>query len=347
MNRADFIPDVIWVLRDNWYVPLSRSDDPDRWLELVNSDTSIVTQVDNGQPRGGVDKGIFATSSSSFPRVMTKMLDLLDLHAGMDVLEIGAGTGYNAALMAERAAPGQVITVELDPATADHARTALEKAGSKATVITGDGTVGYPDAAPYERVMATVGARTVPYSWVEQTRPGGRIVVPFVSRFYRQAFLRLDVSTDGSASGKFDGSASFMRLRDQQDDEAIWRIGDVDDASVTRTRRYPIEPFEEFEAGFAVGLLLPDWVMGRRKEDGGTILRMSHLSSGSWATVTPKGDGEYEVLHEGPRRLWEELDAACRWWVDAGRPDHRRFGLTVTKEGQDAWLDSPDQIVPT
>jgi hypothetical protein len=72
---------------------------------------------------------------------------------------------------------------------------------------------------------------------------------------------------------------------------------------------------------------------------------MSHFASGSWATILPC-DGEYRVYFQGRRRLWEELDAAHRWWARAGRPDHARFGLTVTPEGQTFWLDTPDNAVP-
>jgi hypothetical protein len=115
---------------------------------------------------------------------------------------------------------------------------------------------------------------------------------------------------------------------------------------VAATRLQPREPFNEFEAGFALGLRLPGWVTGERKEDDGTaILLMSHFDSGSWATVTPDPAGGYVVHYDGPRRLWEELEAAYRWWLDAGRPDHTRFGVTVTPESQMFWLDTPDQVI--
>ncbi|WP_445548533.1 rRNA adenine N-6-methyltransferase family protein, partial [Frankia sp. CiP1_Cm_nod1] len=121
MKREDFIPDVVWVGRaDGWLVPLDRAEDPEGWLALVSSGDSIVTQADDGERDDGL--GIFPTSSSSAPVVMSRMLDLLDVRAGMNVLEIGAGTGYNAALLAGRARGGRVTTVEVDPAIAEHAR---------------------------------------------------------------------------------------------------------------------------------------------------------------------------------------------------------------------------------
>jgi hypothetical protein len=74
------------------------------------------------------------------------------------------------------------------------------------------------------------------------------------------------------------------------------------------------------------------------------ILMMSHADSGSWATVT-SGTDEHEVRHDGPRRLWEELAAVHRWWIDAGRPGYSRFGVTVGPEGQTFWLDTPDNVM--
>ncbi|SBW26417.1 hypothetical protein FDG2_4901 [Candidatus Protofrankia californiensis] len=71
---------------------------------------------------------------------------------------------------------------------------------------------------------------------------------------------------------------------------------------------------------------------------------MSHFDSGSWATVTSGTDG-HKVYHYGPRRLWEELEAAYEWWTGAGRPNHSRFGLTVTPEAQTFWLDTPEKLV--
>jgi protein-L-isoaspartate(D-aspartate) O-methyltransferase len=350
VRRRDFIPDVVWVRReDGWMVPLDRNDDPEAWLALVDTDDGVVTQADDGDLKDG--KGVIPTSSSSAPSVMKEMIDLLDVREGMDVLEIGAGTGYNAAVLAEKARGGHVTTIEVDPAIADHARRALRRTGhpeSAVTVVTADGTLGHSDNAPYDRVIATASAMKVPHAWVAQTRPGGRIVLPLVAGFFEcQAFLRLTVRGDGTAQGRFHGAAGFMRLRNQRDDKHLWRVWNQAGAKFTTTTAFPREPFTAFEAGFAVGLRLRGWVVGKREEpDGTAILTMSHFASGSWATVTSRPrHHEHEVAHEGPRRLWEELDDACRWWVDAGRPDHTRFGVTVAPEGQVIWLDTPDHVI--
>jgi protein-L-isoaspartate O-methyltransferase len=353
MNRADFIPDVIWTYEkgSGWAVPVDRTKEPDRWRELVDAEHWVITQVDDGELRGG--RGMVPTSSSSAPDIMALMLDLLDPLPGMNVLEIGAGTGYNAALIAQRAAPGHVTTIEIDPAIAEHARAALSRTDLPVTVVTGDGTPGHPENAPYDRVMCTASAVWVPYSWVEQTRPGGRIVLPFAGSLRRQAFVCLTIGADGTAHGRFDSGASIMRLRTQRDEQPRWRVvsrggasffdehpGDVE---ISTTTALPEEPFTDDDAGFAVGLLLPDCQAARRPTDG--VVLLSHSASESWATVLPAGE-KHRVYHQGPRRLWEDLEMACQWWVDAGRPKHTRFGMTVTPTGEWFWLDSPDNPLP-
>jgi protein-L-isoaspartate O-methyltransferase len=107
----------------------------------------------------------------------TKTRTTSDAHR---VLEIGTGTGYNAALLAHRLGDGQVVSIEVDPQVAEQTRHALARAGFAPTVITADGSAGYPAGAPYDRVIATCSALLgqVPYQWVAQTRAGGRLVVP-------------------------------------------------------------------------------------------------------------------------------------------------------------------------
>jgi protein-L-isoaspartate O-methyltransferase len=352
VNRADFIPDVIWTIgEDKWVVPVDRHDDPERWRELVDTEKPIITQVDDGDVPNG--KGSIPTSSSSALNVMALMLDLLDVRPGMNVLEIGAGTGYNAALIAQEVAPGHVTTIEIDPGIADHARAALGRTDLPVTVITADGTLGHADNAPYDRVTCTASALHVPYAWVEQTRPGGKVVLPFAGSFEEQAVVCLTVEDDGTARGQFGGGVGFMRLRTQRDSAPLWRVIGTDDEArradnahgiaITATTAPPTEPFTCYEAGFALGLLLPGRRGRYRRRDD--ILLLSHDASGSWASIAP-GDDAHRAYHHGPRRVWEDLEAAYRWWLDAGRPDHTRFGLTVTPDGQTFWLDDPGNPLP-
>jgi protein-L-isoaspartate(D-aspartate) O-methyltransferase len=139
-------------------------------LADVYRDDAIVTRRDGeGTP----------TSSSSQPAIMAEMLEMLGLRAGQRVLEVGAGTGYNAALLAHLVGEqGRVTSVELDADTAVGARRALVTGGVPVRVEVGDGARGWPDAAPFDAVIATASTDTLPRAWFDQLRPGGTLVVP-------------------------------------------------------------------------------------------------------------------------------------------------------------------------
>ncbi|MEV6984928.1 methyltransferase, FxLD system [Sphaerisporangium sp. NPDC051017] len=129
------------------------------------------------------DNGI-ATSSASAPGIVAAMLAQLDVRPGHRILEIGAGTGYNAALLAHLTGPGgQVTTVELDHGVAAEAEQALATTGyGHVTVIPGDGEYGHRPNAPYDRIIVTVGAWELPAAWADQLAPAGLLVVPFRMR---------------------------------------------------------------------------------------------------------------------------------------------------------------------
>ncbi len=113
--------------------------------------------------------------------IVAYMTELLDPDRGMKVLEVGTGSGYQAAILAEIVGDeGHVWSIERIPELAEIARRNLEKAGysNRVTVIVGDGTLGYPDAAPYDRIIVTAAAPSVPPPLEEQLREGGRLVAP-------------------------------------------------------------------------------------------------------------------------------------------------------------------------
>ena len=117
----------------------------------------------------------------SAPSIVAYMTELLDPDRGMKVLEVGTGSGYQAAILAEIVGDeGHVWSIERIPELAETARRNLEKAGygDRVTVIVGDGTLGYPDAAPYDRIIVTAAAPSVPPPLEEQLKEGGRLVAP-------------------------------------------------------------------------------------------------------------------------------------------------------------------------
>jgi protein-L-isoaspartate(D-aspartate) O-methyltransferase len=119
-------------------------------------------------------------SSASQPSIVARMLEQLEVAPGNNVLEIGAGTGYNAALLSHLAGPGgRVTTIDVDDDIVTAARATLQEAGyPQVRVVLGDGGLGCPDFAPYDRVIATVGVWDLPLAWLGQLTPNGRLVVP-------------------------------------------------------------------------------------------------------------------------------------------------------------------------
>lgn len=119
-------------------------------------------------------------STVSQPAAVAMMLEGFDIKPGMRVLEIGAGSGYNAALLAHLTGEhGRVVTVDLEDFLVEKARRQLAATGfEQVEVICGDGALGYPPGAPYERIVATVGLPDIPPAWPEQLAPGGKIVAP-------------------------------------------------------------------------------------------------------------------------------------------------------------------------
>ena len=119
-------------------------------------------------------------STVSQPTAVAMMLEAFDVRPGMRVLEVGAGSGYNAALLAHLTGNGgQVVTVDLENFLVEKARRQLEATGfERVTVVCGDGALGYTSGAPFDRIVATVGLPEIPPAWPEQLAPGGKIVTP-------------------------------------------------------------------------------------------------------------------------------------------------------------------------
>ena len=147
---------------------------PDVALEEVYRDQAIVTKSINGQ----------FVSSSSQPAIMAIMLEQLQLQPGQRVMEIGAGTGYNAALMAHIVGEaGQVVTIDIDEDIVQGARAHLKAAGFEhVNVVCSDGGLGYPEAAPFDRIILTVNAADITPSWRSQLKPDGRLLLPLLLR---------------------------------------------------------------------------------------------------------------------------------------------------------------------
>ncbi|RAJ35318.1 protein-L-isoaspartate O-methyltransferase [Kitasatospora sp. SolWspMP-SS2h] len=346
--RSLFLPDLIWAydMATGTSRPLDRTADESTWRAAAAADIPIVTQWDDGEHRG-TEPGTVPTSSASQPSLVAAMLDDLRVESGMRVLEQGTGTGWNAALLAHRIGDANVTTIEIDPQVSARARAALHAAGHRPHLVCGDGALGHPPGAPYDRITVTYGLREIPRPWIEQTRPGGMILAPFGTHYSNaDALVRLTVARDGTATGPFLQPVEFMKMRSQR---LRWPNAPADGGTVaegTTTATLPghgkFDPFP-----LAAGLRLRDVVHAvQPHEDGARTLWLYSLTVPAWAAATFRdGETAHLVRQYGGRRLWDDFERALAWWHEAGRPGTGRLGLTVTPDGWHAWLDDPAQPV--
>lgn len=192
-----------------WEKVGSQQTTPKEYLEQIYRDQSLVTKIDERN---------WPVSSSSQPSVMAEMLEALDVHPGQRILEIGTGTGYNAALLAQLTGdPACVVTIEYDAELAENARKALEQVvGSGVTVITDDGFRGWEQGAPYDRVIATASVPTLPTAWIEQLQVGGKLVMHLQGTLNASGFLIVEKTLDGIDSHFLAQCWHFMPLVTEQ-----------------------------------------------------------------------------------------------------------------------------------
>ncbi|ASJ15597.1 protein-L-isoaspartate O-methyltransferase [Thermococcus chitonophagus] len=153
-----------------------------------------------------------AGQTISAPHMVAIMLELAKLKPGMNVLEIGTGSGWNAALISYLV-KRDVYTIERIPELVEFAKRNLERAGVKNVhVILGDGTKGFPPKAPYDVIIVTAGAPRVPDPLVEQLKPGGRLIIPVGSYHMWQELLEVIKKKDGSVEIKSHGGVAFVPL---------------------------------------------------------------------------------------------------------------------------------------
>ena len=338
--REFFIPDAVHAgpMGDEPSYWVDRTEDPERWRAAVYADTTLLTQIADGEV--GLSEDTVRTgapsSSSTAPSLVGEFLDLLDPYPGDRVLEVGTGTGWTAALLSERLGADSVTSVEVDEQVSKNAAGHLEISGHRPRLVVGDGLAGFPDGAPYDRVHVTCAVREVPLAWVEQTRPGGVIVAPWSPVQVRGHKLRLTATGD-RAIGRLHGGTAFMMARSQ-------RPGYASLEEAPRESEARLDPMRVTSAGpgleLVVVALLPGVVVNGLGE--GSRVGLHDPVTGAYGlAIRPEDGGAAEVTEYGPRDLWSEMEAAYLAWVGLGEPELERFGLTVDAEGQQVWLDQP------
>ncbi|MGH8575206.1 MAG: methyltransferase domain-containing protein, partial [Gammaproteobacteria bacterium] len=187
----------------------------EEWLRGVYTDDALTVQVTPGPDL--VDRAGAPTSSSSMPSVMAGMLEVLDLQPGHRVLEIGTGTGYNAALLCHRLGSDKVVSIDIDPTLVAAARKHIASLGHHPTLIVGDGAAGVAPHAPYDRIIATAAIADIPLPWIEQLAPGGKILANLRGDLAGGTLCLLTKDDDEVIGPILPVGGHFMWLRPQAD----------------------------------------------------------------------------------------------------------------------------------
>lgn len=315
----------------------------EEWLSTVYSDDSLTTQY---CPVPGTEL-MWPTSSSTRPSLMAHMLDLLDVRTGHRVLEVGTGTGYNAALLCHRLGDRNVASIDIDPDLVATARARLTELGRQPVLVSGDGAQGIPEAAPFDRIIATCAVPAVPPAWIVQLHAGGVIVTDLRGELASNLAV-LHKTGPTTVEGRFRPvPGHFMWLRPHaenplRDGSSFAVTIDRDGATQRMTRLDPgalDDPGLRFLLQWRDPTIQGIW----RTHRGAGELLCIHYHDGAWAEVDiTSRDGRFTVTQCGPRRIWDQIERTADHWSHLGQPCADRFGVTANTDRQWLWLDTPD-----
>ncbi len=298
-------------------------DEPTALQLIYDIDRALAIRVkptaDADPGRGRPEAETQVTATVSAPTIVGSMLELLELQPGMRVLEIGAGSGYNAALLRELVGPtGAVTSVDIDAELVEMTTRTLHDHGwDDVRVIAADGYVGAPDRAPFDRVVATVGCVDVAPAWLEQLAPAGWCLLPLEHDGWHP-LTRVTPCVEAptcEAIGEVVGRSGFVAIQGHQSHRSPWPgrappIGRLERSPLPARLARDLASDPEGEGR---GLRLWDLAYLVALEDRRATSMAGLASADSLAAIDP---GRQDVVWSGPRgsdlrdRL---LDIAGRW----------------------------------
>ena len=319
----------------------------ERWLDAVYSDDPLVTQRTE-VPGTNL---FLPTSSSTRPSLMARMLGLLNANPQDRVLEIGTGTGYNAALLAHRLGDANVTSIDIDANLVDTARAHLAEIGYRPHLVAGDGAAGVSDRAPFTRILATAGVGAVPAAWVAQLADQGLAVLDVRGELTSSLTVLHKTYPDKLIGWFLPVPGHFMWLRADAGNPlrhggTLATTFDRRDPHTTTTAIPPAD-LQDSEFGFLLAFKAPgiQWIGPTTTRDGREVVAINSTDA-SWVEVSTEPGDAYEVVYGGPTDLWSRIAQSHASWQEWGRPRRTRFGLTAHDDGrQEVWLDEPGQTI--
>ncbi len=302
-----------WELHDG-------PSDENAWLDAAyDGRTTLVTRIgathaDHAAP--GTTSDGSPTSSAAAPGLVIGMYRHARIYPGCDILDVGTGPGYGAALLARRFGDQHVTSIDTDHYLTNAATVRLSGLGLHPLILTCDAASDLPGA--YDRIVSMVSLPAIPASWLDALRPGGRLVFSLTGG---SVLITADKTPDGGAQGRVEyDRASFTADRPNPlpgAPEPGFRHGE----HVTASRSpYPIvDPAGGRELDAIMSVSAPGITCHSRTDPqtGVTTTWLTH-DDGSWARATGK-DGQPARVHQsGPRRLWDLLDEHRSHWLARG-----------------------------
>lgn len=340
--RHVFVPG--YYSDDQTFIDGSDPAQRDEWMAGVYEDASLVTQY---APVPGVDL-LISTSSSTRPSLMARMLHLLDVTDGHRVLEIGTGSGYNAALLCNRLGDDRVASIDIDPNLIQSARSRLATVGYRPFLVAGIGTNGIPERAPFDRIIATCAVPSIPPKWISQLTPSGLIVGDLRGEV-SSSLVQLRKVDNETVQGSFhSASGHFMWLRARTDnplrDGGVYETSiNVDDPRYCITELDPAL-LDDPNLLFLIQWRVPNIQSLYHDERGWLHIR---VRDGLTRVDASPRNGWYHVIDVG-QAAWNTIEETAVWWLTHDRPTRSRFGLTAMASGEHrVWLDTPENIFHT
>jgi protein-L-isoaspartate(D-aspartate) O-methyltransferase len=176
--------------------------------EFISADHAVHAYQDSPLP---IESG----QTISQPYIVALTIAAAEIGEGARVLEVGAGSGYAAAVIGQVAR--EVIAIERHPELVELARQRMERLGyDNVRIVEGDGTLGWPEEAPFDAIVAAASGSHVPQCWIAQIKPGGRIVMPIGGPHSTQSLIKVTKDEDGTLDREDLGAVRFVPLIGQE-----------------------------------------------------------------------------------------------------------------------------------
>ncbi|MBB1254163.1 methyltransferase domain-containing protein [Streptomyces sp. OF3] len=342
--RHPFVP-AFYRREAEKFVPQHSTDgDLSRWLSQVYADDSLITEVDgvHAEDAGASPVEGVPTSSSTAPSLMADMLDALDVRPGTRILEVGTGTGYNAALLCDLAGAENVTTVDYSERLTRTAQARLGALGLHPVVHHGDGAQGVPTRAPFDRIIATCSVRRIPTSWFDHLAPDGIMVAPIKGALAGGMLARLKRRPDGTAGGHIlHTPAAFMPLLSGK--QQLCPVPEPT-GGMSRSSELSGSVLDDWTFSFFAELHLNATTLREyhRETDGPHVTTLFDLRDGSCTRVTDQPEAPAVRVHvSGPRDLWAPIEKAHNHWLSLNRPRREWFTITTTPDVQTVTYTDP------